>query len=110
MGGVEPVEQLLVALAPLPVVQQHQQHRRYAEPLVVVGEHLRPHKTLLSASHPKVQRKITQENHQCPCRQLYAAMPPQGIQQHTAQQKTPAAIRDGRPHGQRAGDNKGHNR
>ena len=59
MGGVEPVEQLLVSAAALPVVQQHQQHRRYAEPLVVVGEHLRPHKIRLSAKHPKGRHKIT---------------------------------------------------
>ena len=106
MGGVEPVEQLLVALAPLAVVQQHQQHRRYTEPLVVVGEHLRPHKTRLPASHPEDQRKVTQENSQRPCRQLYPAVPPQGIQQHAAQQKAPSAIGNGHPHGQRAGDDK----
>ena len=35
-------------------------------------------------------------------------MTSQGIQQHAAQQKAPAAIRDGRPHGQRAGDDKRH--
>ena len=110
MGWVEPIEPLLVPAAALPVVQQHQQHRRHPEPLVVVGEHLRPDKAILSASHPKGQHKITQENEHGPCRQLYAAMPPQGIQQHTAQQKTPAAICDGCPHGQRAGDDKGHHR
>ena len=33
--------------------------RRYAEPLVVVGEHLRPHKIRLSAKHPKGRHKIT---------------------------------------------------
>ena len=111
MGGVEPVEQPLMSAATLPIVQQHQQHRRYAEPLVVVGEHLRPRQNPpVGKAIPKVSTKSHRKMQHGPCRQLHAAMPPQGIQQHTAQQKAPAAVRDGCPHGQRACNDKRHDR
>ena len=101
---------VVVSAAALAVVQQHQQHRRHPEPPVVVGEHLRPDKTSRRQAIPKVSakshRKITSA-HTVSCtlrrpRRAYSSTPPS--------KKLQLLVRDGCPHGQRAGDDKGHDR
>ena len=100
MGRVEPVEQLLVPRAPLPVVQQHQGRGEYLHPLVAEQHRLAQADP---AAHPQQighAAHVDPKRPRRPGQDLDFPAPAQGIQQHPAQDEPYPAVGAERPVGQ----------
>ena len=92
MGGIEPVEQPLVSRAAPAIVGGHEQHRKDAEPLKIIGEHHGKGEPRGPRSQPPGQAEPGGKGPDRPAGQLPGAVVPQQVQDHAADEVIHPAV------------------